>query len=309
MCSLLGYVTRRLLLALVSVWGVLTITFILVRLLPGDPAKLMLGLYATEELIQEQREIMGLDRPLLEQYGLYLKQFITGNWGKSLFSHQYVTSLIGQAFPNTVVLALVGLGIGLGVAFPVGVWAGVRANSMFARVVATLSLFGQSMAPFWFAIVLILVFSRWLGWAPSFGFTSVSHVVLPGMAVGLPLVGVLVRLIRAELSEQLQEDYVRSARAKGLCEAHVVLRHALRNSLIPVLTMVGMQLGSLLAGAIVVETVFAWPGIGRLMIEALGSRDYPLIQAAVAITATSYVILNLLVDLGVGVLDPRIRYD
>ncbi len=306
---MVSYIVRRMVLAVLSVWGVLTIVFILVRILPGDPVKIMLGMYVSEELIAEQKRIMGLDQPLIKQYLVYLKQICTNNWGKSLLSQQPVTKLIWNAFPRTVVLSFFGLGIALWLALPLGIWAGVRANLLYSRLVVTFSLLGQSIAPFWLGIILILVFARWLKLLPSFGYGGIAHLVLPGLAVGLPLVGVLTRLIRSEVSQQLVQDYVKTARAKGLHERKVIIVHALRNSLVSITTIVGLQLGTLLAGAIVVETVFAWPGIGSLMIVALGSRDYPVIQIAVALTATAYVLLNLGTDILVGLLDPRIRYD
>jgi len=304
-----SYLIRRSGLSLTSIWAVLTIVFILVRILPGNPAQLMLGIYASPEMIAHQEQLMGLDKPIGQQYLSYLKQISSGNWGRSLFSQHDVIKMIRDTFPRTIALSLFGLCVALLFAFPIGIWAGVHVRSASSRILVTLSMLGQSMAPFWVGIVLILVFSRWLKWLPSFGYGGLSHFVLPGLAVGLPLMGVLSRLIRSEVSDQMAEDYVRTARSKGLSEGNVIIHHALRNSMISILVVIGMQLGSLLAGSIVVETVFSWPGIGRLMISTLSSRDYPVIQVAVAITATAYVLLNLGVDLLLGVLNPRIRYE
>lgn len=304
-----SFIIRRLSTAIFAVWGVLTITFLIVRLLPGDPAKLMLGLYASEELIQEQRKALGLDRPLMYQYGLYLKQVLSGNWGKSLLSQQPVHVLIATSFSKTFVLACSGLFVALALALPLGVWTGKNASSASSRFLAAFCLLGQSIAPFWLGIVLILVFARWAKLLPSFGFGGFSHLVLPSLTVGLPLVGTIVRLLRAELAWQLAQDYIRTARAKGLPEHIVVLRHGFRNALISTLTIIGLQFGSLLAGSIVTETVFAWPGLGRVMIDALSNRDYPVIQISVILTASVYVLVNLVIDIIIGLLDPRIQYD
>jgi len=306
---MLRYVIWRVGSCFITIWVILTLLFFLIRLLPGDPAKLMSGLYATEEMIEQQRRLMGLDKSLGCQYILYMKQLLLGNWGKSLISHRPVVELVFESFPKTLSLTVFGVCVALFLSFPLGIWAGIHPSSVGSRILVPLSLLGQALPEYWVGIVLILVFARWLGLAPSFGYGGIIHHILPGLAVGLPMVGVLTRLTRSEIAKQLKLEYVTAARAKGLSERRVLFPHIVRNSLVPIVTMLGMQIGSLMAGSITVEVVFAWPGMGRLLISSLGQRDYPVMQIVVGLSAAFYVFLNLVVDLIYGVLDPRVRYE
>jgi peptide/nickel transport system permease protein len=302
------YLARRLLFSVFVLVGVLTALFFILRVLPGDPAAIMLGAAADREMVERQREIMGLDRPLALQYVTYLGQVVTGDWGLSLHERRPAMTLVVQRLPATAELAFAGLAVALVVGFTLGIAAALRANTVLDRVISALSLVGQAIPNFWLGIVLILVFSRTLEWLPTFGRGTWAHLVLPVATLAVQLIGVTTRLVRSGMLDVLATDYVRTARAKGAAEARVIYHHAVKNMLIPVITVLGVQLGTLLGGAVVLETVFAWPGLGRLIVSAIDNRDYPVVQAAVTIIALIFVVLNLLVDLVYAYLDPRIRY-
>ncbi|MDR7483643.1 MAG: ABC transporter permease [Armatimonadota bacterium] len=302
------YLLRRLLAATLVVWGVLTVIFLVVRVIPGDPAAVLLGTFATADLVAEQRAKMGLDRPLPVQYFLFLRQAIAGDWGRSYHEGREAFAMVLERLPATLELAVAAIVLTTVVSFALGSVAARRAQSAVDRAIGLVSLVGQAVPNFWLGLVFIIVFARMLHWLPSFGRGTIWHLVLPTVTLSVQLMGVMTRLIRAGLLETLGQEYVRTARAKGLAEAAVLARHVYRNMLIPVVTMLGLQLGALLGGVVVLETVFAWPGLGRLIVTAINNRDYPVVQAAVTFAALAVVALNVLVDLTYAYLDPRIRY-
>ncbi|MDQ7857513.1 MAG: ABC transporter permease [Armatimonadota bacterium] len=302
------YLLRRALAALLVIGGVVTIIFLIVRVIPGDPAAVLLGTHATAELIAEQRAKMGLDRPLAVQYALFLRQVAVGDWGRSYHEGRPAFAIVLERLPATLELAAAAIAATLVLSVLLGSLAARRIQSTADYAIGVLSLVGQAIPNFWLGLVLILVFARTLRWLPSFGRGTPWHLVLPAVTLSVQLIGVMTRLIRAGIVETAGQDYVRTARAKGLAEPAVMTRHVYRNMLIPVVTMLGLQLGSLVAGVVVVETVFAWPGLGRLIVTAINNRDYPVVQASVTFVAALFVGLNLLVDLTYAALDPRIRY-
>ena len=301
------YVMRRLVFSGFVLWGALTIVFLAVRAIPGDPAQMMLGTDATAAEVAALREKLGLNRPLLIQYGTYVIQALALDLGDSLRLNQPVVGAVAERLPTTGRLALTAMLIAVLVSFPLGILAALKPGSLVDSVVSTVSLLGQSVPAFWVGIMFILIFARQLRLLPSGGDESWAHLILPAVTVALPLVGVLTRLVRSGLLDVLYEDYIRTARAKGLPAGAVMRRHALRNMLIPVITVIGLQLGHLLGGAVITETVFAWPGVGLLLVDAITNRDYPLIQAAILMITAVFITINFLVDLSYGALDPRIR--
>lgn len=302
------YLLRRTLAALVVIWGVLTVIFLVVRVIPGDPAAVLLGTYATADMVAEQRAKMGLDRPLTLQYALFLRQAVVGDWGRSYHEGRPAFGMVLERMPPTIELALASMVLTLALSFILGTLAARWVQSAVDRAVGVLSLVGQAVPNFWLGLVFILVFARNLNWLPSFGRGTPWHLVLPTVTLSVQLIGVMTRLIRAGILETAGQDFVRTARAKGVGDRGVMTRHVYRNMLIPVITMLGLQLGALLGGVVVIETVFAWPGLGRLIVTAINNRDYPVVQAAVTFTAVIFVVLNLLVDMTYAYLDPRIRY-
>jgi peptide/nickel transport system permease protein len=305
---MLRYAARRLLQTVPTLLVISVLTFLLVRLIPGDPAILIAGEEATPEALAGIRERLGLDRPLAEQYLIYLGSLVKGDLGQSIRSKQPVAGELAARIPATLELAVAAgvlftaLGVGLGVA------AAVWRNRWPDHVIRVISLLGVSTPSFWLGAVLILVFSVRFRLLPVAGRGSLAFLVLPAVTVALDGIALLARLVRASLLEVLAEDYVRTARAKGLVERIVVLRHALLNALIPAITVLGLEFGRLLGGVVVVESVFGWPGFGRLLISAIQTRDYPLVQSAIFLFATALILVNLAVDLCVGLLDPRVRY-
>lgn len=305
---MLRYASRRLAQTVPTLLVISVLTFLLVRLIPGDPATLIAGEESTPEVLAGLRERLGLDRPLTEQYLIYLGDVVRADLGRSIRSKQPVADELAARIPATLELALAAgllfttLGTGLGVA------AAIWRNRWPDHVIRVLSLLGVSAPSFWLGVVLILVFSVHLRLLPVAGRGSLAFLVLPAVTVALDGVALLARLVRASLLEVLAHDYVRTARAKGLMEPRVVLHHALRNALIPALTVLGLEFGRLLGGVVVVESVFGWPGFGRLLISAIQTRDYPVVQSAILLFAMALIAVNLVVDLCVGVLDPRVRY-
>lgn len=303
-----AYVRDRLLLSLFVVWGALSVVFVAVRVIPGDPAVLMAGPQASSQEVEVIRQRLGLDEPVAAQYGRYLAGALRLDFGQSLWLNKPALQAVVERLPATALLAAAATALGVGLGLPLGIVAAIRANSALDGTVRIVSLLGQSVPNFWLGIMLILIFARHLQWLPSSGMGGAEHLVLPTVTLALLLTGVLTRLVRSGLLEVLSEDYIRSAYAKGLARPTVITKHALPNMLIPVVTIIGLQLGNLLAGAVIVETVFAWPGSGRLLIEAIGQRDYPVVQVAVLFIAVVFVVVNLMVDLSYAYLDPRIRY-
>ncbi len=303
-----GFLVRRLFAALVVVWGALTVIFVIVRVLPGDPAAVLLGTYATPQLIAEQRQRLGLNRPLPVQYVLFMRQAVLGDWGRSYYEGSRAMSLVLGRFPATAELGAASLVLTVGLSLVLGSFAARWGHSVLDRAIETASLAAQAAPNFWLGLVGILIFSRDLKWLPSFGRGGFWHLVLPSVTLSAQFIGVLTLLVRAGIVEMSGQDFARTARAKGLTELRVLVHHIYRNMLIPVVTMIGLQLGTLVGGVVVTETVFAWPGLGRLIVTAIENRDYPLVQAAVVFTAVVFVLTNLAVDVAYACLDPRIRY-
>jgi ABC-type dipeptide/oligopeptide/nickel transport system permease component len=302
-----SYLTRRLFFSLFVLWGAVSVVFLVLRLVPGDPALLILGSDATQAEIDALRTQMGLDQPLLVQYGIYLGDVLRLDFGESYRLHQDSMSLVLQRVPATAELAATALTLALIIGLPLGVAAALMVNRVPDRAISVFSLLSQSMPSFWLGIVLILIFARTLKLLPSGGTGSVAHIALPAITLALPFLAILVRLTRSGLLEVLGEGYLDTARSKGLGEHRVIVSHAVRNALIPIVTVVGLQFGALLGGTVIVETVFAWPGVGRLLIDSITHRDYGVVQASVLLIAAVFVMINLLVDILYGYLDPRIR--
>ncbi len=304
-------VFRRLLFVLPVMWGVSTFVFLIIHLIPGDPIDVMLGETASTVDRETLRQQLGLDRPLWEQYLTFGRRLTQGDLGYSLYTRRPVRTLIAERFPATLMLAVASLLVALGLALPLGVLAALRPRSLLDSASMVLALLGVSMPNFWLGPLLILVFALYLGWLPvsGQGDGSVAYLVLPAFTLGTALMAVLTRMTRAGMLEILHEDYIRTARAKGLAERIVVIKHALGNAMIPLVTLLGLQGGALLSGAFITETIFAWPGLGELTIRAIQQRDYPVVQGCVLVIALTYVMVNLLTDLFYAFLDPRIRFE
>lgn len=302
------YILRRLGFSVFVLWGALTIVFVCVRLIPGDPAQLIAGPQASLADVQALRQRLGLDRPIPLQYVQYLADVARLNLGESLRLSQPASTAVAGRLGATFLLAVSAMLTGALLSFPLGVVAALRPRTFLDTVVSVFSLIGQSVPSFWIGLMFILIFARQLNWLPSSGIGTPRHLLLPTLTLALPLVGILTRLVRTGLLDVLNEEYIRTAHAKGLRLRTVVARHALRNMFIPVITVMGLQLGNLLGGAVIVETVFGWPGAGQLLVTAIGNRDYPVIQAGILLITTGFVLVNLLVDISYGYLDPRVRY-
>jgi peptide/nickel transport system permease protein len=298
---------RRLLLLVPTVLGVLTLVFFLVHLIPGDPVEVMLGETASSADLVQLRADLGLDRPLGEQYARFLGGLAQADLGHSFFYRKPVLAVIGAALPATALLATAALAVALLIALPVGILAAVRRNRLTDRLALVGSLVGVSMPNFWLGPLLIILFSFRLGWLPVSGREGAASLVLPALTLGTALSAILVRMTRASMLDVLGEDYLRTARAKGVGERAVIVRHALRNALLPVVTIVGLQFGALLSGAVITENVFAWPGVGTLLIQAISARDYPLVQGCVLVISLCYVAVNFLTDALYALIDPRVR--
>jgi ABC-type dipeptide/oligopeptide/nickel transport system permease component len=287
--------------------GVATLVFSLIHLIPGDPVQAMLGDTASPESVAELRARLGLNRPLHVQYGTFLMGVARADLGVSLRTNERVTSAIATRLPATVELALAAMFAAVVIAIPAGIVAAVWSGTGVDRTATTLALVGISMPTFWLGPLLAIVFSVELGWFPVSGRGTLAQLVLPAATLGAPLAAILTRMTRASLMEELRELYVTAARARGLSAARVVLKHALRNSLIPIVTVLGLQVGGVLTGAVITETIFAWPGVGRLLIQSIGFRDYPLVQGCILFIALTYVSVNLLTDMAYAFFDPRVR--
>ncbi|MCB0105381.1 MAG: ABC transporter permease [Caldilineaceae bacterium] len=304
-----AYIRRRLLQSVVVVWGVSVLVFFLLRLAPGDPVTLLLVESASPEQIAEARAKWGLDKPIPVQYAVFLGRALQGDLGNSLFFQQPAIKVLMERMPATLQLSAAALLFSLSVAIPVGLLSALKRDTVWDYLGTGLAMMGQAIPPYWLGIMLILVFSVGLGWFPTSGRGTPSHLVLPAITLGSVLMALITRLVRSGMLDVLGEDYVRTARAKGLRERTVIVRHALRNILIPLVTVIGLQLGALFGGAVITESIFAWPGVGRLALQSINARDYPMVQASVLVISVVYVFLNLAVDLLYVYLDPRIRYD
>jgi ABC-type dipeptide/oligopeptide/nickel transport system permease component len=304
---MLRFLAQRLLLTAPVLFLVATLVFLLIHLVPGDPVQQMLGEGARADEVSQIRHDWGLDLPLRVQYTRFMRELIHGDLGRSFKFNQPVRDVVLSRYPATLQLTLASLLVALALAIPGGVQSAVWFGRWQDRLLAFLSLLGLSFPTFALGPVLVLVFSIRLGWLPVSGRGSLANLVLPSLTMGSALAAILLRMVRGSMLEELGSGYVRTARAKGLRERAVVYRHALRNSLIPVLTVVGLQFGSLLAGAIVTETIFSWPGLGRLTMQAISARDYPLTQGCLLAIAVTYIVVNAITDLLYSVIDPRIR--
>jgi peptide/nickel transport system permease protein len=304
---MLRLLTTRLVYTLPVIWVVVSVVFLLIHLVPGDPIQQMLGEGAAGVDIAAARHQYGLDVPLGEQYVSYWRGVLHGHLGQSLRFQQDVGRLIAVRYPYTLRLTCAALAVAILLSIPAGVHSATHRNGWSDRAISFVSLLGLSFPNFALGPVLILLFSIWLGILPVSGSGSLAHLVLPAITMGGALAAILTRMVRTSMLEELSQDYVRTARAKGLSEWKVVYKHALRNAFVPVLTVLGLQFGALLAGAIVTETIFSWPGIGRLAIQAISNRDYYLVQGCILVIGLTYVAVNLLTDLLYSVVNPRIR--
>ena len=314
---------------MIVLFGVSLMTFALIHLTPGDPVLVMLGTDATPTELERLRRNLGLDQPLPVQFAQYVSRLLSGQMGDSIFQHQPVARLIGDRFPATLELTVAAMFVAVSVGLLTGVISAILPYSLFDVVAMLLALSGVAMPVFWLGMLVILLFALQLGWLPSFGrgepildsvgswicygdpqdfIDALKHLLLPALTLGAFSTALISRLVRSALLEVLGQDYVRTARAKGLAQLIVIGRHALPNALIPVVTVIGLQVGALLGGAILAESIFAWPGIGRLLLQAINQRDYPLVQGIVLITALVVSLINLGVDLLYGVINPRVRY-
>ena len=304
---MIRYVLTRLLYMIPVVWLVVTVVFLLIHLVPGDPIQQMLGEGATTSDLQAARHAYHLDVPIGRQYVDYCKGLLRGDLGRSIRFDQPVGRIIAQRYPWTLQLTLASMFVALVLSIPAGVRSARRRNRWDDRLLSFVSLWGLSFPNFALGPILILFFAIKLGLLPVSGSGTLAHLVLPAITMGGSLAAILTRMVRTSMLEELGQDYIRTARAKGLSENVVVYKHALRNALVPVLTVVGLQFGALLAGAIVTETIFSWPGIGRLTIQAIGNRDYYLVQGCILMIALTYVVVNFLTDLLYSFANPRIR--
>lgn len=312
---LVSFIARRLAYSVIVLFGVMVVVFSLVHLVPGDPVRRALGTRYTEESYEALRAASGLDQPLLTQFFSYLGNAVTGDLGVSFRSGQPVSLLLAERLPATISLAVVGLLIALIIALPAGIWSALHEGKLSDAIVRVGSQFGVSIPDFWMGLLLITLFAATLGWLPSSGYVPITEdpigwarrVIMPALTVGTVAGAIMTRYVRSAVLEVVAMSYVRTARSKGLSPRVVTIRHILRNALIPVLTIAGIQLATILGGVIVVEVVFAWPGLGRLVFDAVSARDYPLIQGAVLLMAALFLLVNLIVDILYAVIDPRIR--
>ncbi len=314
-----AYIVRRVLAGIPVILGVLTIVFLSLHLTPGDPIDLLIPAdvpsAAGEELAVQLRARYGLDQPLHTQYWMYLKRAVTLDFGESIRTRRPVAQSLLDRYPATIELAVFALALAMMVGIPAGIVSAIKQNSITDNFSMTFSLLGVSIPNFWLGLLLMLLFSLRLGWLPASGrlggfwtIDALRHLIMPALTIGVAAMGILARLTRSAMLDVLREDYIRTARAKGLRERTVVYRHALKNALIPVVTVLGLQFGGLLAGAVIAETIFAWPGIGRYMVLGITGNDFPVVQGGVIFIAVTFVIVNLIVDLIYGFLDPRISY-
>lgn len=292
----------------VVIFGVLLLTFLLIHLVPGDPVEVMLGESASSADREVLRAQLGLNQPIIYQFGHYLSKLAHADFGLSIHTQTPIIELIKTRYPATLKLAFVSLLIGLSIGVPMGIYAALKAGKWQDLIVTLVSVRLSAMPAFWLGPMLMLIFAVWLGWLPVSGMESNTSIILPALTLGFGLSAILTRMTRTSLLEVLSDDYIRTARAKGLTESNVIIRHALRAALLPIITIVGLQMGSLLAGTVITETIFSWDGIGRLLVESIEKRDYPVTQACVLLVALSYVVVNLLTDMLYRLADPRVKF-
>ena len=304
---MLNFLLSRLFSALIVIIGVSILVFMLIHIVPGDPVEVMLGESSQPADREALRHALGLDQPIMTQLGQYFNGLLHFDLGQSLHSKRPIIDMLIERIPATFELALAGLLVAVLIAFPLGMIAAVRRDTSWDSGAMFFSMFGISVPNFWMGPLLILVFSLWLGWFPVSGRDSMASLVLPALTLGTAMAAILSRMVRASLLEVLGEDYIRTARAKGMSERVVLVHHAMRNAMLPVITLLGLQLGTLLGGAVITEIVFSWPGVGQLTIDAINRRDYPVVQACILLISLAYVLINTLTDIVYAWLDPRIR--
>jgi peptide/nickel transport system permease protein len=302
------YLLQRSLLLLPTLFGALSLVFVLIHLIPGDPVDVMLGETAGAADKEALRKALGFDRPLAVQYRAFLVKLAAGDLGRSLLEPAGVIEIIRTHLPATLELAVSAMLAALLISFPLAILAALRPGGWLDRAALLFSLLGLSLPNFWLGPLLMIVFSIQLGWTPVSGRGGISHLVLPAVTLGLGMAAILVRILRANLLQVIRQDYIQTARAKGLRETRVWLKHVLRNALLSVITILSLQFGGLLAGSLITETIFSWPGLGRLTIQAIQTRDYPLVQGCVLVIALSYVLINFATDLLYKIVDPRVSY-
>jgi peptide/nickel transport system permease protein len=303
-----AYVLRRLRQSAVTLLGVSLFVFLILRVLPGDPARMLLPDGAPESAVEALNRHLGLREPLYIQYGLFLRSVFLGDFGQSFQYRSPALRVVVERLPATIQLTLAAMALTVLFGVSIGIVAAVRRGTRYDYAGTVLAVLGQSLPNFWLGIMLILLFGVTLRWLPTSGFTGWRHLILPAVTLAAFPTALVARLTRSSMLEILSREFIRTGRAKGLAERAVVLRHALRNAAIPVLTVIGLQIGSLLGGAVITESVFAWPGMGKLIVDAIFSRDFPVVQTVLILSATVFVVINLAVDLLYTVLDPRIRY-
>jgi peptide/nickel transport system permease protein len=303
------YFLNRLLLLLPTLFGALTLVFFLINLVPGDPVEVMLGETASAADKEELRRQLGLDQPVLTRYSGFLADLSRGDLGYSLYENAEVAKLIAARLPATLELTICSMIVAIIISFPLAILAALRPGTWIDRLALFFSLLGLSIPNFWLGPMLMILVSIQLGWLPVSGRGGLSHMILPSLTLGMAMAAILTRILRISLLRIVNLDFIKTARAKGLDEAIVWLKHMLRNALIPIISIMGLQFGSLLAGSIITETIFSWPGIGRLTVQAIQTRDYPLVQGCMLIVATGYLVVNFITDLAYGIIDPRIRYE
>ena len=306
---MLQYVIKRLFSIIPVLIGISLLLFLMLRMLPGDPAQVLAGEMATQEEVEIIRHQLGLDRPIHVQYAFFLSRLSRFDLGRSARTQNPVTEEIWARLPNTALLAIVAITLACLIGIPAGIISALRPYSLLDYTITVTALFGISMPVFWLGLMLIVVFAVWLHWLPAGGIGTWKHVILPSLTLASFVVAFIARMTRSTMLEVLSQDYTTTARSKGLKEKVVVVKHAFRNALIPIITVVGLQFGMLLGGAVLTETVFAWPGLGRLIVDSIKARDYPMIQGAILVFGLLYILVNLAVDIIYAYVDPRIRYD
>ncbi len=303
------YIIRRLLLLIPTLIGITLVSFLILQLVPGDPARLIAGMAAEEEDVEKIRVKLGLDKPILVQYGVFLSNIARGDFGDSIATKNAVINEVWPRFLNTIRLAIFGIALAITVGIIIGVIAGIYHNGVIDHLSMVFVLLGISTPAFWLGLLLILLFSVHLGWLPSGGVTGWQSMILPGITIASAPTAMIARVARSSIVEVLRQDYIKTARAKGQKEWKIIYSHALKNALIPTITIAGLQFGYMIGSAVLVETIFTWPGLGRMVVFSITQRDYPMVQGGVLIFAFAFVLVNIIVDILYTWIDPRITYD
>ncbi len=303
------YLLRRVFGAALALLASSILIFLMLKLVPGDPVQILAGVGARQEDIERLTHELGLDRPIHIQYITWIRNLVRGDWGRSIVSREPVLTMVLSRFKNTLTLCGAGIAIAVLIGLPLGVYSALHRNSISDLLLTVTALAGISAPIFWVCLVLQLIFAVALGWLPATGSGTVSHLILPAVAVGANSAGLIMRMTRSSMLEVIQQDYIRTARAKGCKGYRVVYLHALKNALVPIVTVIGLQAAILMGGAVLTETVFVWPGIGKLLVDSIFRRDYPMVQGAMLLTGSGFIVVNLVSDLLSGMIDPRIRLE